>query len=138
MNEKFKNKLIIGLAIAFIISTGFCIYFGATNTSRTGEQLTLTIEQQRNTLENQRRTIEQLQSDLSAARESAESAHARTIELTGRISDAIVIVERSANGIESVTRGTLSAIERQRLINELFATIATDYRELKKRLGDSP
>jgi molybdopterin converting factor small subunit len=138
MNEKIKNKIIIGLIIGFVISTGLCIYFGTANPSRIGEQLTLTVEQQRSTLETQRRTIEQLQSDLSAARESVESASRRADELGGRINGAIESLDRSIERVDTIARGTYTIIERQRLINEEFATFAANYRELKKRLGDNP
>lgn len=137
MNEKIKNKIIIVLAIGFIISTGLCIYFGISDPSRTGEQLTLTIEQQRNEIENQRRTIEGLQDDLSGVRESVESANERAGDLERTIRAAADITERSTERIDRATGGTGTAIERQQRINSLVTDLITDNKRLKELLGSS-
>jgi predicted nucleic acid-binding Zn-ribbon protein len=138
MNEKNYRIIIIILSIVTAISIGIGIYFGTANPSRTGEKLTLTVEQQRNTIENQRATIEQLQNDLSGVRESIVEATGRADDLERQLGRIAEFASESAVRIDRASIGTGTAVERQQRINQLVGELIADNKRLKELTRSEP
>ena len=127
MNEKSYKTIIIVLSVVAAISVGLCIYFGTANPSRTGEELANTIKDNEFTIRDQERTILALQSDLSAARGATASALERAGDAERELGSIVGDVRQSAERINRLGTGASDLIERQRIINELFGRLATNY-----------
>jgi len=131
VNEKKYKIIIIILSIVCAISIGLCIYYGRADASRLGEELSTTIRDQRDTIVDQRRTIEQLQDDLSGARTATESALRRAGDAERELGTINGLVGQSIERVNRLGTGTADLVERQRLINDLFAKLAANYNKPK-------
>jgi hypothetical protein len=132
MNEKKdrRNKIIVILFVLLSISICTNVYNGKrkpVEPSRTGEQLTGTIDEQGDYILVQRGTIEQLQSDLDTAIAAAESANRRAddAEREGRI--AVELSRQSTEWANRIRATSGSLVENQRIINEYVRWSITNY-----------
>jgi len=122
METKWYKRIIIILGIIALISTALCIYFGAVNPSKKGQELADTIERQAETILTQRDTILELQDNHAAALIAVESAQGKAGLLEVNANEILIITRRQNDNLLSIAEiaGGINLINIRSSVEAIF------------------